>query len=69
MFLNKKCIIATRVNLCFEDEHSNKSMNFILLSLIVAIVTTNSCTGKVPEEKACALRGETCKKNFPVRAQ
>ena len=35
-----------------------QSMNFILLSsvsLIVAIVTTNSFTDKVPEEKACAL--------------
>ena len=50
------------MNFCFEDKRSNKSMNFILLSLIVAIVTTNSCTGKVPEEKGCALRGETCKK-------
>ena len=28
----------------------------------MAIVTLNSCTGKVPEERACALRGETCKK-------
>ena len=50
------------MKLCFEDERSNKSMNFILLSLIVAIVTTNSSTGKVPEKKVCALRDETCKK-------
>ena len=37
---------------------SGYGMNFILLSsvsLIVAIVTTNSSTDKVPEEKACAL--------------
>ena len=45
------------MNLCFEDELSNKSMNFILLSLIVAIVTTN-----LLEEKACAVMGERCKK-------
>ena len=51
-----------------EDERSLKSMNFILLSLTVAIVPTNSCTGKVLEEKACALKGETCK-NFPARAK
>ena len=50
------------MKLCFEDERSNKSMNFIVLSLIVAIVTANSCTGKVPEKKVCALRGKTCKK-------
>lgn len=50
------------MNLCFEDELSNKSMNFALLSLIVAIVTTNACTAKVLEEKACAVMGERCKK-------
>ena len=50
------------MKLCFEDERSNKSMNFILLSLIVAIVTTNSSTGKVPEKRVCALRDETCEK-------
>lgn len=50
------------MNLCFEDELSNKSMNFILLSLIVAIVTTNACTPKVLEEKTCAVMGERCKK-------
>ena len=61
----KNDIIATRVNLCFKEESSRKSMNFILLSrvsLIVAIVTTNSSTDKVPEEKACALRDKNALK-------
>lgn len=35
-----------------------------MLSLIVAIVTTNSCTNKALGEKACVLRGETCKEIF-----
>ena len=53
------------MNLCFKEESSRKSMNFILLSrvsLIVAIVTTNSSTDKVPEEKACALRDKNALK-------
>ena len=49
------------MNLCFEDERSRRSMNFILLSsvsLTAVIDLTNSSTGKVLEEKACALRDE-----------
>ena len=57
------------MKLSFEDERSNESMNFIVLSLIVAIVTANSCTGKVLEKKVSALRGETCKKKFYARAE
>ena len=57
------------MKLSFEDERSNESMNFIVLSLIVAIVTANSCTGKVPEKKVSALRGETCKKKNGVTAE
>ena len=64
IFWNKKIFIATRVNFCFQDERSKKSMNFIMPSLIVAIVTMNSCTDKALRKKACALRGETCKKIF-----
>ena len=51
--------MTTSVSLCFEDERLPKSMNFIVLSLIVVIVSKNSSTSKVLEEKACALRGET----------
>ena len=53
--------MATKVNLCFEDERSRGSMNYILLSsvsLIAMIDITNASTGKVLEEKACALRDE-----------
>ena len=60
------------MNLCFKVERSRKSVNFILLSsvsLIVAIVTTNSSTDKVPEEKACALRIKTHKKMIVLDAE
>ena len=41
--------------LAFAQKHEFHS-TFFSFFMIVAIVTTNSFTDKVPEEKACALR-------------